>query len=30
VSGVALHAIQAARVNRYYRPLHINQVVFAQ
>jgi len=30
VSSVALHAIEAAGVNRYYRPLHINQVVFAQ
>jgi hypothetical protein len=28
--GVALHAVQPARVNRNYGSLHINQIVFAQ
>jgi hypothetical protein len=28
--GVALHAVQPARVNRNHGSLHINQIVFAQ
>jgi hypothetical protein len=30
VAGVALHAIQAARVHGDHRSLHVNQIVLAQ
>jgi hypothetical protein len=30
MAGVALHAIQPARMNGDYRPLHVYQIVFAQ
>jgi len=30
VSGIALHAIKAAGVDGRDRPLHVNQIVFAQ
>ena len=30
MSGIALHAIQAARVDGHHRSLHVDQIVFAQ
>jgi hypothetical protein len=30
MAGVALHAVQTARVNRNYGSLHVYQIVFAQ
>jgi len=30
VSGITLHAVKPARVDRDNGPLHINQIVFAQ
>jgi hypothetical protein len=30
MSGVALHAVKPAAVNRYDRALHVNEIVLAQ
>jgi YD repeat-containing protein len=30
VAGIALHTVESAGVDRDYRSLHVNQIVFAQ